>query len=83
MTLVCLSVCLCLLVTSPCSTKTTEHGITQTAPHDSAGTPVPKILGKFHRSHPAGSSWLNAQVCYTLVDCNPLTPLLQFVLVLS
>ena len=27
---------LCLSVTSPCSTKTTKHRITQTAPHDSA-----------------------------------------------
>jgi len=25
------------------------------------------------------ASWLNAQVYYTLVDCNPLTPLLRFV----
>ena len=30
-----------------------------------------------------GASWLNAQVYYTLVDCNPLTPLLRFVLDLS
>jgi len=29
------------------------------------------------------ASWLNAQVYYTLVDCNPLTPLLRFVLDLS
>jgi len=27
--------------------------------------------------------WLNAQVYYMLVDCNPLTPLLRFVLDLS
>jgi len=26
------------------------------------------------------ASWLNAQVYYTLFDCNPLTPLLRFVL---
>ena len=29
------------------------------------------------------ASWLNAQVYYTLVDCNPLTPLLLFVVDLS
>jgi len=29
------------------------------------------------------SSWLNVQVYYTLVDCNPLIPLLRFVLDLS
>jgi len=29
------------------------------------------------------ASWLNAQVYYTLVDCNLLTPLLRFVLDLS
>jgi len=28
----------------------------------------------------SSASWLNEQVCYTLVDCNPLTPLLRFVL---
>jgi len=27
----------------------------------------------------SSASWLNAQVYYTLVDCNPLTPLLRFV----
>jgi len=26
----------------------------------------------------SSASWLNAQVYYTLVDCNPLTPLLRF-----
>jgi len=31
----------------------------------------------------SSASWLNAQVYYTLVDCNPLTPLLRFVLDLS
>ena len=37
---VCLSVCLCLSVTSRSSTKTAKHTITQTTPHDSTGTLV-------------------------------------------
>jgi len=37
---VCLSVCLCLSVTSRCSTKTAKHRITQTTPHDTPGTLV-------------------------------------------
>jgi len=39
---VCICVCvfarLCLSITSLCSTKTAEHKITQTKPHDSPGT---------------------------------------------
>jgi len=31
----------------------------------------------------SSASWLNAQVYYTLVDCNPLNPLLRYVLDLS
>jgi len=34
------SVCLCLSVTSRCSTKTAKRRITQTTPHDSPGTLV-------------------------------------------
>ena len=36
----CLSVCLCLSVTSRSSTKTAKQRITQTTPHDSPGTLV-------------------------------------------
>ena len=32
--------CVCVCVTSRCSTKTAEHRITQTKPHDSSGTLV-------------------------------------------
>ena len=31
----------------------------------------------------SSASWLNGQVYYTLVDCNPLTPLVRLVLDLS
>jgi len=34
------SVCLCLSVTSRCSTKTAKRRITQTTPHDTQGTLV-------------------------------------------
>jgi len=37
---VCLSVCVCLSVTSRSSTKMAKRGITQTQPHDSSGTLV-------------------------------------------
>jgi len=37
---VCLSVCLCLSVTSRCSTKTAKRSITKTTPHDSPGSLV-------------------------------------------
>ena len=51
-----LSVCpsVCLSVTSQCSTKTAKRRITQTTPHDSAGTLflLPKISAKFDRGHP-------------------------------
>jgi len=33
-------ICVCLSVTSRCSTKTAKHSITQTKPHDSPGTLV-------------------------------------------
>jgi len=42
----------CLSVTSRCSTKTAKRRITQTTPHDSAGTLTPKISAKFDRGHP-------------------------------
>ena len=51
----CVRVCLCLSVTSRCSTKTAKQRITQTKPHDSAGTIVfltPKISAKFDPGHP-------------------------------
>ena len=46
----CLSICLCLSVTSRCSTKTTKCRITETTPHDSPGTP--KISAKFDLVNP-------------------------------
>jgi len=43
------------------------------------------VINKTHRRSARGlhlrrstASWLNAQVYYTLVDCNPVTPLLRF-----
>jgi len=51
----CLSVCLCLSVTSRSFTKTAKRRITQRTQHDSPGTlsfPMPKISAKFDRGHP-------------------------------
>jgi len=48
------SVCVCLSVTSLCSTKTAKRRITQTTPHDSSGIYflTLKISAKFDRGHP-------------------------------
>ena len=47
------SVCLCLSVTSRCSTKTAKRRITQTTPHDTQIYFLkPKISAKFDRGHP-------------------------------
>ena len=53
----CVRLCLCLSVTSRCSTKMAKHRITQTKPHDSRQPRescflTPKIIAKFGRGHP-------------------------------
>jgi len=51
----CLSVSVCLSITSRSSTKTAKRGITQTTPHDTPGDSsflMPKISAKFDRGHP-------------------------------
>jgi len=40
---------------------------------------INKLVDVLHLQR-SSASWLNAQVYFTLVDCNPLTPLLRFVL---
>jgi len=41
------------------------------------------LLHKLVTADLLSAPWLNAQVCYMLIDCNPLTPLLWFVMDLS
>ena len=86
------SVCLCLSVTSRCSTKTAKRRITQTTSHDSPGTLflTPKISAKFDWGHPllypklrtALPQYSDRQTCYQLssecdkLDCHRSTKLI-------
>jgi len=56
---VCLCVCISVCLTSRCSTKTAEHRITQTKPHDSSGTLV--FWCQRSPSHPSINQSINVK----------------------